>query len=168
MLKTIVRSVCKHSIYRLIVNNCKMSSIKKTISSLPSVLPANERLIWIDCEMTGLDLNTDTLLEIAVVVTEGDTLETIAKTESIIIHAEDSVLDNMNDWCIKQHGVSGLTQACKDSKISCAEAEKMVLDMLARHTEKGKCPLAGNSVGQDRRLVKIHGLDSKLRFKWSH
>ena len=125
---------------------------KKPVT-LPSVLPASERLIWVDCEMTGLNIDTDTLLEIAVIVTEGDTVETVAKTESIIIHAEDDILDNMNEWCVKQHGLSGLTQSCKDSKISCAEAEQMVLTMLAKHTQKGKCPLAGNSVGQDRRCV---------------
>ena len=73
-------------------------------------------------------------------------MQTVAKTESIIIHAEDEVLENMNDWCVKQHGMSGLTQACKDSKISCAEAEQMVLDMLAKHTKKGLY-----SVGQDRK-----------------
>lgn len=128
----------------------KMSTKK---SSLPSVLPPSERLIWVDCEMTGLNIDTDTLLEIAVIVTEGDTLETVAQTDSIIIHAADDTLEKMNPWCVKQHGISGLTQACKESQISCAEAEQMVLDLLARHTKQGECPLAGNSVGQDRRFI---------------
>ena len=110
-------------------------------------------MIWVDCEMTGLDINKDKLLEIAVIVTEGDTLDTVAKTESIIIHCDDQSLDNMNEWCVKTHGASGLTQACKDSKISCQEAEKMVLNMLGKHTSQGKCPLAGNSVGQDRKFI---------------
>ena len=57
--------------------------------------------------MTGLDINTDKLLEIAVIVTEGDTLDTVAKTESIIIHCDDQSLDNMNEWCVKTHGASG-------------------------------------------------------------
>ena len=112
-----------------------------------------DRLIWVDCEMTGLDIEKDKLLEIAVIVTEGDTLETVGKTESIIINCDTESLENMNEWCVKQHGKSGLTQACRDSKISCEEAEKMVLEMLSHHTEKGKCPLAGNSVGQDRRFI---------------
>ena len=124
----------------------KLSSYK-----LPSALSPKERLIWVDCEMTGLNVEEDKLLEIAVIVTEGDTLEVVGKTESIIIHEEDKVLDNMNEWCIKQHGASGLTQACKDSKISCAEAEQMVLSMLKRCTNQRECPLAGNSVGQDRK-----------------
>ena len=120
----------------------------------------SQRLIWIDCEMTGLDLEKDKLMEIACIVTEGDTLETVEKSESIIIHLDDESLENMNEWCIKQHGASGLTQACRESKVgiyglvqrslyypwikvSCAEAERMVLDMVARHTNKGECPLAG-------------------------
>ena len=74
-------------------------------------------------------------------VTEGDTLETVAATESIIISTPQDVLDNMNSWCIKQHGESGLTKACLESQISMKEAEDMVmkvkrgqpLDCLSRH-----------------------------------
>ena len=75
----------------------------------------------------------------------------------------------MNEWCVRQHGASGLTQACRESKVSCAEAERLVLDMVARHTSTGECPLAGewslhshhgvtchesgNTVSQDRRFI---------------
>jgi len=151
LVQSFSRQLLKVKFSPTIISQLSMAT-KKPLT-LPSVLPASERLIWVDCEMTGLNLETDTLLEIAVIVTEGDTMETVAKTESIIIHAEDDVLDNMNEWCVKQHGISGLTQACKDSKITCAEAEQMVLKVLANHTKKGKCPLAGNSVGQDRRFI---------------
>ena len=65
------------------------------------------------------------------------------RTESIIIHLDDESLENMHEWCVKQHGASGLTQECRESKVSCAEAERMVLDMVTRHTIKGECPLAG-------------------------
>ena len=75
------------------------------------------------------------------------------KTESIIIHCEDQLLDNMNAWCVKQHGESGLTQACRESKVTVQQAERLVLDLLEKHTEKGQCPLAGNSVGQDRKFI---------------
>ena len=128
-------------------------SSSKFSSSLPSSLPASDRLIWVDCEMTGLEIDKDKLLEIAVIVTEGDTLQTVGKTESIIINCDDESLEQMNSWCVKQHGASGLTQACKDSKISCQEAERMVMDMLKQCTSKGKCPLAGNSVSQDRKFL---------------
>ena len=59
----------------------------------------------------------------------------------------------MNDWCVKQHGASGLTKACRESEVTCQQAERTVLDMLEKHTEKGQCPLAGNSVGQDRKFI---------------
>jgi oligoribonuclease len=120
---------------------------------LPSVLPPSDRLVWVDCEMSGLDLDKDVLLEIAMIVTEGDTLATVAKTENIIIHADDEVLDNMGEWCVKQHGKSGLTQACRDSKISVEEAETMLLKILQEHTPAGKCPLAGNTVSMDRIFI---------------
>ena len=100
--------------------------------------------------MTGLDIDKDVLLEIAMIITEGDNLEVVAKSDTIIIHAEDKVLDNMNEWCVEQHGKSGLTQACKDSKISVSDAENMLLKILEEKTPKGKCPLAGNTVSADR------------------
>jgi oligoribonuclease len=125
-----------------------------TKAPLPSALPVRDRLIWVDCEMTGLDVETDTLLEIAVVVTEGDTLETVAATESIIISATEATLAGMNSWCVTQHGASGLTQACRDSKVTVAEAEAMVLRVLEPVTEAGQSPLAGNTVSMDRRFLE--------------
>jgi len=121
---------------------------------LPSALPIEDRLIWVDCEMTGLDVDTDALLEIAVLVTEGDTLETVAATESIIISTPQDVLDNMNSWCVKQHGESGLTKACLESQISMKEAEDMVMKVIEPVTVKGKSPLAGNTVSMDRRFLE--------------
>lgn len=129
----------------------RMASSNKV---LPSALPMSDRLIWIDCEMTGLELEKDTLMEIAVLVTEGDTLETVAATESIIIHCSEEQLSGMGEWCTRQHGLSGLTQACRESKISVEEAESLVLKTLSGVTKAGQCPLAGNSVGQDRRFIE--------------
>ena len=77
----------------------------------------------------------------------------LGKTESIIINLDDESLNNMNEWCIKQHGASGLTQACRESKVSCAEAERMVLDMVARHTVRGQCPLAGKYIRDNIGIV---------------
>ena len=110
------------------------------------------RLIWIDLEMTGLELDTNTILEIACVITEGD-LEIVAEGPSLIIHHEDQVLDRMNEWCIQHHGQSGLTDSVKKSQISLQDAEKQVLDFVAKHTPVGVCPLAGNSVGMDKRFL---------------
>ena len=94
-------------------------------------LPFEDRLIWVDCEMTGLDLESDALLEIALVVTEGDgTLEQVAATESIIISTPQDALDKMNSWCVKQHGESGLTKAFLESEISLEEAEALVMKVI--------------------------------------
>ena len=79
-------------IYSLIRGSCCLV-LKRAMSSqfpgLPSVLPPSQRLVWVDCEMTGLQLETDKLLEIAVIVTEGDTLQQVGRAENIIIHADD-------------------------------------------------------------------------------
>jgi len=113
------------------------------------------RLIWIDLEMTGLDVQKDTILEIACIVTEGN-LEIVAEGPHLIIHHDDKVLDGMNEWCIDHHGKSGLTEAVRNSKISLQEAETEVLDFIAQHTPAGICPIAGNSVGTDKFFIDRH------------
>ena len=111
-----------------------------------------DRLIWIDLEMTGLDVEKETILEIACIITEGN-LNIVERGPNLIIHHEDEILNNMNAWCIEHHGKSGLTQAVKDSHISIQEAEEQVLEFVTRHTPHGCCPLAGNSVGMDKRFL---------------
>jgi len=115
---------------------------------------AMDRLIWVDCEMTGLNLQKDKIMEIAVVVTEGASLQEVCRSESLIIRTEKSELDQMDEWCTQHHAQSGLTQACLASQISMEAAESTVLELLEKHTPKGKCPLAGNSVGQDRKFLE--------------
>lgn len=110
-------------------------------------------MVWIDTEMSGLDPETCAILEIAILVTDGDLVEVGGELE-VIVHQPDAVLDAMDDWCTRQHGASGLTQAVKDSTTSLAEAEAMVLAFLAEHTERGTSPLCGNSVGQDKRFLE--------------
>ena len=110
------------------------------------------RLVWIDCEMTGLDPEKDTLLEVAVIITEGD-LSLVAEGPNVVIHHPDNVLNSMNQWCIKHHGESGLTGAVRSSKITMREAEKQLLSFVSKHTPRGSCPLAGNSVGQDAKFL---------------
>jgi oligoribonuclease len=113
-----------------------------------------ERLIWVDCEMTGLNIDKDLIMEIAVIVTEGDdTLSEVCRSESLIIQTEKTLLDSMDEWCTQHHGDSGLTEACVKSKLTMKAAEVEILTLLEKHTQKGKCPLAGNSVGQDRRFL---------------
>ena len=83
---------------------------------LPNNLPDWTRMVWVDCEMTGLDTKVDTLLEVAVLVTDSD-LNIVAEGPNIVIHHPEEVLTCMNDWCIEHHGKSGLTQMVRDSKI---------------------------------------------------
>ncbi|KAL1935380.1 hypothetical protein VTP01DRAFT_4520 [Rhizomucor pusillus] len=110
-------------------------------------------LVWIDCEMTGLDISKDHLIEIAVLITDGD-LNIVAEGPELVIHQPKEVMDNMNDWCKEHHGASGLTQAVLDSKVSTEDAKKQILEFLKAHIEKGEAPLAGNSVHADKRFLE--------------
>ncbi|KAI8991752.1 ribonuclease H-like domain-containing protein [Mycotypha africana] len=109
-------------------------------------------LVWVDCEMTGLDLTKDHLIEIAVLITDGD-LNIVAKGPEIVIHQPKEVMDDMNEWCIEHHGKSGLTKQVLESKISAQEAEKQVYDFLKKHVPAGVAPLAGNSVHADKQFL---------------
>jgi len=102
--------------------------------------------------MTGLDPETDTIIEIATVVTDSD-LNVIAEGPEIIIHESKEKMDAMDEWCVKHHGESGLTERVINSKISCAQAEQETLAFLKKWTEAGASPLCGNSIGQDRRFL---------------
>jgi len=112
-------------------------------------------IVWVDMEMTGLDLAKEQIMEIAVIVTDAN-LNTIASlSSSIIIKVEDGILDTMNDWCREHHGASGLTAACKASKISLAEAEQTCLNLVKSVVPKARvAPLAGNSIHMDRMFLQ--------------
>lgn len=109
-------------------------------------------LVWIDLEMTGLNPETDKIIEIATIVTDSD-LNILAQGPELVIHQSDEALDAMDEWCTKQHGKSGLTDKVKSSKISCADAEQATLDFLKEWVPAGAAPLCGNSIGQDRRFL---------------
>ena len=109
-------------------------------------------LIWIDCEMTGLDLGTDALVEIAVLVTDSD-LTIIGDGVDLVIHATQPQLDGMNDFVRQMHTSSGLITEIP-SGISVADAESTIMEYLtAAGCEAGKSPLAGNSVYVDRNFI---------------
>lgn len=108
--------------------------------------------IWIDLEMTGLDPEKERIIEIATIVTD-DQLNILAEGPEIVVHQPKSLLDAMDEWCVKHHGESGLTQRVLDSQISDAEAERQTLKFLQKWCNPGKCPLAGNTIGQDRRFL---------------
>ena len=114
-----------------------------------------DNLIWIDLEMTGLDPDHDYILEIATIVTDAH-LNVIAEGPNLVVHQPDSVLDNMNEWCIEQHGKTGLTQKCRESTLTEREAEQQTIDFLMDYVDRGVSPMCGNSIGQDRRFLNRH------------
>lgn len=111
-----------------------------------------DNLIWIDLEMTGLDPQKDVIIEIATIVTDKN-LNILAEGPMIAVHQSDDVLNGMDEWCTTQHGKSGLTQRVKDSKLSEADAEKQTIAFLEQYVPKGKSPMCGNSICQDRRFM---------------
>jgi oligoribonuclease len=111
-----------------------------------------DNLIWIDLEMTGLNPDTDRIIEMAAIVTDSD-LNLIAEGPVITVHQPDTVLSRMDEWCTRQHGQSGLVDRVRASTVSEAEAEQQMLAFLRLHSEKGASPMCGNSIGQDRRFL---------------
>ena len=109
-------------------------------------------LIWIDLEMTGLDPDNDVIIEIATLITDAD-LNILAEGPTYAVHQPDSILDTMDEWNTNQHGKSGLTQRVRDSKISPAQAEVETIAFLEKWVPKGKSPICGNSICQDRRFL---------------
>jgi len=109
-------------------------------------------LVWLDLEMTGLDSARHTIMEIGTVVTDSD-LKVIAEGPAMAIHLPASALERMDSWCVEHHGKSGLTDRCRGSRISMAQAEARTLDFLKRHIAPDQSPLCGNSIWQDRRFL---------------
>ncbi|XP_010751580.3 small fragment nuclease [Larimichthys crocea] len=112
----------------------------------------SQRMVWVDLEMTGLDVDKDRIIEMACIITDSD-LNILAEGPNLIINQPDSLLDGMSDWCKEHHGKSGLTQAVRDSKITLEQAEYEFLSFVRQHTPPGQCPLAGNSVHADKRFL---------------
>ncbi|WP_423185526.1 oligoribonuclease [Alishewanella sp. d11] len=109
-------------------------------------------LVWLDLEMTGLEPKTDVILEMATIVTDSQ-LNILAEGPVFAIKTSDAVLDNMSEWCVEQHGKSGLTARCRASEVTLAEAEAQTIAFLSQYVSPGKSPMCGNSIGQDRRFL---------------
>lgn len=112
----------------------------------------DQNLVWLDCEMTGLDPERDRIIEIAVVVT-GPHLQPRIEGPVIAIHQSEAQLDLMDAWNKGTHGKSGLTERVRASSVTEAEAEQQVLDFVSRYVPKQTSPMCGNSIGQDRRFI---------------
>ncbi len=124
-------------------------------SATPSLAKSDDNLVWIDCEMTGLDPEKERLLEIAVVVT-GPNLSPRIEGPVCVIHQSDELLNKMDAWNKGTHGRSGLIDKVKASTTSELDAEEQILAFIKKYVSKGSSPLCGNTISQDRRfLVKF-------------
>ncbi|MGO4203532.1 oligoribonuclease [Rhodococcus sp. TAF43] len=126
-----------------------------------------DKLVWIDCEMTGLRLGTDKLIEIAALVTDSD-LNILGEGVDIVIHADDDALADMPDVVTQMHAKSGLTEEVRASTVTVAEAEQMVLAYIREHVPvAGTVPLAGNSIATDRGFIArdMPELDGHLHYR---
>ncbi|WP_212822340.1 oligoribonuclease [Polymorphospora rubra] len=124
-------------------------------------------LVWIDCEMTGLDLGGDALIEVAALVTDPD-LTVLGEGVDVVIHADDVVLDAMPEIVRTMHEKSGLTEEVRRSAVSLAEAEDMVLDYVRTYVKEPRtAPLCGNSIATDRGFLArdMPRLDGYLHYR---
>lgn len=126
-----------------------------------------DELVWIDCEMTGLDLRKDRLIEIAALVTDGD-LNVLGEGIDVVIHTDDDALNGMVDVVARMHSRSGLIEEVRASTVDLASAEQMVLDYVRSHVGGAKtAPLAGNSIATDRGFIArdMPTLDDFLHYR---
>ncbi|MES2424151.1 MAG: oligoribonuclease [Pseudomonadota bacterium] len=120
--------------------------------AIPPLAKSDQNLVWIDCEMTGLDPETDRLIEIAVIVT-GPKLEPRIEGPVLVIHQSDAQLDLMDAWNKGTHGKSGLIDKVKASAVSEEDAQAQILEFLAAYVPKNTTPMCGNTISQDRRFL---------------
>ena len=123
-----------------------------TDTAVPTLASSDQNLIWIDLEMTGLYPDQDRIIEIAVVVTDPQ-LTVRIEGPVFAVHQSDAALDAMDAWNKGTHGRSGLTERVRQSQVDEASAEAQVIAFLQRYVPKGKSPMCGNSICQDRRFL---------------
>ncbi|TKV61265.1 oligoribonuclease [Nakamurella flava] len=127
----------------------------------------SDRLVWIDCEMTGLNLGSDALIEIAALVTDSD-LNILGDGVDVVIHADEDALTGMPDVVSVMHAKSGLTEAVRQSTVTLAEAEQLVLAYVKEHVpDPRSAPLCGNSIATDRGFLTrdMPALDGYLHYR---
>jgi oligoribonuclease len=130
-----------------------MSQATPTSTENPVAIPRDDnRLVWVDMEMTGLDPFNDKIIEVAVVVTDSE-LNVLEEGPVLAIHQSDERLAGMDAWNTSTHGKSGLTARVKESTIDEAQAEELLIEFLAKYIGPGKSPMCGNSICQDRRFM---------------
>lgn len=113
---------------------------------------SSKNLVWLDLEMTGLDVETEVIIEIATIVTDGD-LNVLEEGPAMAIHQDEAILSRMDDWNKKQHTGSGLRRRVKESRITVPEAEQATLKFIKKHCPPHAAPLCGNSISHDRKFL---------------
>jgi oligoribonuclease len=121
-------------------------------AAVPTLKKSDQNLVWLDCEMSGLDPEKERLLEIAVVVTGPDLTPRI-DGPVLVVHQSDAVLDAMDAWNKGTHGRSGLIDKVKASTLDEAAAEQQLLEFIAKYIPRSGSPMCGNTIGQDRRFL---------------
>lgn len=138
-----------------------------SISLARSLCPVADLLVWIDCEMTGLDLGKDALIEVAALVTDPD-LNVLGEGVDVVIHAEEAVLAGMVEVVRDMHARSGLTEEVRRSTVTLSEAEDMILSYITEHVKEPRtAPLCGNSIATDRAFIArdMPRLDAYLHYR---
>ena len=123
------------------------------VAPTPTLAKSDLNMVWLDCEMTGLNPDHDRIIEIAVVVSSAD-LQTRIEGPVFAIHQSGELLAGMDAWNKGTHGRSGLIEKVKASTVTEAQAEAALIAFLTKYVPKGKAPLCGNSIGQDRRFME--------------
>lgn len=135
--------------------------------STPQQVSKQDRIVWADCEMTGLDPDRHVLVEIAVIVTDAD-LNPLDEGIDLVIHASEEQLAEMDDFVTNMHESSGLTEQIRSSSITLQEAEQQVVEYIKRFVPvAGHAPLAGNSIATDRTFITRYmpELDEYLHYR---
>ena len=127
----------------------------------------HDRIVWIDLEMTGLDIHEHTIVEVAALITDAD-LNVLSEGVDVVVHASEEELGRMNEFVTNMHESSGLLAEIRESKVTLKEAEDAVLELIAKHCDsEHPAPLAGNSIGTDRGFIREYmpRLDEALHYR---
>ncbi|PIS63747.1 oligoribonuclease [Corynebacterium striatum] len=134
---------------------------------MTDIAPKNDRLVWIDLEMTGLDPKRHVIVEVAAIITDGN-LSVIGEGIDLVVHATEAELAEMDDFVTNMHANSGLDKEIRESTTTLREAEDAVLALIAEHCDpEHPAPLAGNSIATDRTFIRAYmpRLDEALHYR---
>jgi oligoribonuclease len=129
-------------------------------------MQAPNNLVWLDLEMTGLDPETELIIEVAVLVTDSE-LNVLAEGPCVAIHQSDEVIASMDEWCTRTHTASGLVERVRTSKLDIAQVDAAVAEFISKWVPEGSSPLCGNSISHDRRFVRRYmpALEQQLHYR---